>query len=134
MAMNRDEFIRRMIYERKMLQPAIGDADPVLAVLISNGLYKWAGELADEIFGPALSYEIGLTRWKGDKIIHAIKTLREVSGRMGLKEAKDAVEDMRDAPLKDRLVIGVYTDYNSALTVMNMLAEAGFDGGIRSIG
>lgn len=135
MAMTRTQFIQRLMDERLRLQPDMrhARADETMRDVIDDGLRSWAHGIAEEVYGVTVKYEVGVYRWTGDRIIHAIKELRGVCHRMGLKDAKDAVEAMRDGVLKEREIIGVYEDENAANTVMSILREAGFEGGIRSV-
>jgi len=141
MAYTRTQFIQRLMDERLRLQPDMrrARADETMRDVIDDGLRVWAHALAEEVYGVAIKFEVGVYMWK-DRApgshtsgkIAAIKALRGVCTHMGLKEAKDAVESMADAPV-DRLIIGVYEDENAANTVMGLLREAGFEGGIRSV-
>lgn len=127
MGMTRSQFIDRMVAERKAIQPQIREADGCLAVLLQAGLYAWAEELANEVYGAAEMFEVRLVAHKGEKPISAIKFLREVNLRLGLKEAKDIVDRLRAPGGGDPHVARMCDDRNAADTLAGLFTEQGFD-------
>jgi ribosomal protein L7/L12 len=132
MLLTRDDFIRRMIRERKMLQPAIGEADPLLAVMIPNGLPKWAEELANEVYGAAVLYRVIITNHDGARLIDGIKAIRHWGANYGLKDAKDMVEGLRDGKLVSQCIVQT-DDESTAQNVRRELMIAGFTVEVKKI-
>lgn len=91
----------------------------------------WAKALATHD-SEGQKWEVIVSHYTGEKPIHAIKMLRDYAPRLGLKEAKDWVEMMMQAPISPALIISTTPDRNAADTICGLLRAEGFKADIRS--
>lgn len=96
--------------------------------VIDNRLKVWADVLVAEMLGAETKYCVVIDHLVTDKVINAIKTLREVDHGLGLKEAKDLAEMLRASLTPVSPAINMYEtdDANVANTVCGILLTAGF--------
>jgi len=128
--MNHAELTALLIKERKTIDPELAQmlstgSAPIVA-LLRQGVSAWAEKLAADILGPVVVYRVTVSKHDGAGMINGIKALRQWSGNLGLKEAKDITEGLRDGTMVAQTILTT-DDENAAEQARKELIIAGFN-------